>query len=165
MNMRALLFVVAWTIACQGNAVRAATATPNSSEAQAVALITKAQGYVKAHGLEAAYVEFNRLDSPFNSKSDINPNGDLYLYTLDFNGYQVVHGKNPKIRGKVMIDMRDSEGVPLIAQMAAKCRSPVGKGWVPYKWPHPITKEVESKIGYIERIEGTKVCLGTGVYK
>lgn len=164
MHIRTLWFITSLVMTCQGQWALAAGATANSSEAQALALIKRAQEYIKVHGLQASYAEFNRLDSPFNSKSDINPNGDLYLYTLDFDGYQVVHGKNPKIRGKVMIEMRDSEGTPLIAIMAAKCKSP-GRGWVPYKWPHPVTKEVEAKVGYIERIKGTKICLGTGVYK
>lgn len=136
-----------------------------STQAQAVALMKRAQAYVKTHGLEQAYIEFNRLDSPFNVQSDINPVGDLYLYSLDYQGYQEVHGKNPKIRGKVMIDMRDSEGVPLIKLMTEKCKSPAGRGWVDYRWPNPLTKDVEQKSGYVERVPGTKICLGTGIYK
>lgn len=161
MRMCATLFACLMGLFCSSQAVAAA----NSTEAQALALIQQAQAYIKKHGQDAAFAEFNRLDSPFNSLSDINPNADLYLYTLDYTGYQAVHGKNPKIRGKVMMEMRDSEGVPLIQLMVAKCKSSSGKGWVAYKWPHPISKEVEPKKGYVERIAGTKVCLGTGVYQ
>lgn len=165
MDLRVPLFVVLVGLAHCMPCAQAAGTNTNSSEAQALALIKLAQNYIKTHGLEAAYAEFNRLDSPFNSKSDINPNGDLYLYTLDFQGFQTVHGKNPKIRGKVMIDMLDSEGVPLIRNMVTKCKSAAGKGWVTYKWPHPVTQEVDVKRGYVERITGTKVCIGTGVYQ
>jgi signal transduction histidine kinase len=136
-----------------------------SSQADAVGLIKKAQEYIKANGLEKAYVEFNSLESPFNTKGDINKHSDLYLYTIDYTGLQVVHGKNPKIRGKVMIDMRDSEGVYLIKGLVDKCKGPEGKGWVDYKWPNPVSKNLEPKSGYIERIPGTEVCLGTGIYK
>lgn len=136
-----------------------------STQADAVALMKKAQEYIKTNGLEKAYVEFNNLESPFNVKSDINKHGDLYLYTTDFNGFQTVHGKNPKIRGKVMIDMRDSDGVYLIKGLIEACKSPAGKGWVDYKWPNPVSKNLEPKSGYIERIPGTDVCLGTGIYK
>lgn len=135
-----------------------------SSRDEALALIAKAQEYIRVHGLDASYAEFNRLDSPFNTRSPINTKGDLYLYTLDFHGYQVVHGKNPKIRGKVMIAMQDQNGTYLIREMAAKCKSP-GKGWVDYIWPHPITNALEPKAGYIERIPGTETCIGTGIYK
>ena len=136
-----------------------------SGSAEALALIKKAQEYIKTNGLEKAYEEFNKLDSPFNSKSAFNPNGDLYVFTTDFNGFQAVHGKNPKIRGKVMIDMRDAEGVYLIKGFVDKCKAPEGKGWVDYKWPHPINKSLEPKSGYIERIPGHEVCIGTGIYK
>jgi hypothetical protein len=136
-----------------------------SGQAEALALIKKAQEYIKANGLEKAYAEFNNLESPFNSKSAINPNGDLYVYNTDFNGLQLVHGKNPKIRGKVMIDMRDQEGVYIIKGLVDNCKSAAGKGWVDYKWPHPINKDLEPKSGYIERIPGTEQCIGTGIYK
>lgn len=165
--MNALIFIrcLVCGLIVAGASAAACGATERSGEIHALALIQKAQTYIKTNGLENSYAEFNRLDSPFNIKSDINPYGDLYLYTLDFNGYQSVHGKNPKIRGKVMIEMRDSEGVPLIKEMVEKCKGREGKGWVSYKWPHPISKEVEPKRGYVERIPNTTVCVGTGIYK
>lgn len=145
-------------------ATTALAQAPRSSEAEALALLDQAQTYVKRHGLDAAYREFNRLDSPYNSLSPLNPKGDLYLYTLDERGYQAVHGKNPKIRGKVMLDMRDADGVYLIRLLRDACMSPAGQGRVPYKWPHPVTHELAAKVGLIQRIPGTQVCLGTGVY-
>ncbi|MES2128619.1 MAG: cache domain-containing protein [Pseudomonadota bacterium] len=142
-----------------------AGAAERSTEADALALIKKAQEYIKANGMDKAIVEFNRLDSSFNAASDINKNGDLYLFMLDSKGYQAVHGKNPKIRGKVMIDMRDQDGVYLIRDMAALCTGSAGHGWVSYRWPNPVTKDLESKRGYVERIPGTDTCIGTGIYK
>lgn len=138
-----------------------------SGEAEALRLMAKAQDYLKMHGLDKAAAEFNRLDSPFNSKSAINPHGDLYLYSLAPDGFQIIHGKNPKIRGKVMIEMRDMDGVYLIRDMVRVCYStPAGKGWVNYKWPHPVTKVVEPKRGYVERVPGIpNLCLGTGIYR
>jgi cytochrome c len=141
-------------------------AIERSDERAATALLQKAQIYLQKNGLEKSIIEFNRLDSPFNVKSEINPNGDLYLYTLDSKGYQSVHGKNPKIRGKVMLEMRDIDGVYLIADMVKICfTSKEGKGWTKYRWPNPITKEVERKQGYVERVPGLDLCLGTGIYR
>ncbi|MFZ6742726.1 cache domain-containing protein [Undibacterium sp. JH2W] len=140
-----------------------AAAAERSTEAEAVALIQKAQEYIKKNGVEKSIVEFNKLDSPFNSTSDINKKGDLYIYTLDQKGFQAVHGKNPKIVGKTMIDMRDQDGVYLIKEMAEKCFS-AGKGWVAYRWPNPVTKDLEKKKGYVERVPGQDFCLGTGIY-
>ena len=134
-----------------------------STEAQAFALLTEAQAYIVQNGMEKAFVEFNRLDSPFNVKSEMNPNGDLYLYTVDFEGYQAVHGKNPKIRGKFMLEMQDKNKVSIIKEMAAQCKRE-RKGTLAYEWPNPITDIVEHKVGIHERIPGTEICLGTGIY-
>lgn len=143
-----------------------ALAIDRSDAKTAIALMQKAQTYLQKNGVEKAIIEFNRLDSPFNSKSAINPYGDLYLYTLDSKGFQSVHGKNPKIRGKVMLEMRDIDGVYLIESMVKICfSSKEGKGWTKYRWPNPVTKEVEPKQGYVERVPGMDLCLGTGIYQ
>lgn len=141
-------------------------ADPESSqEADAIQLLQLAQQYLQTHGVEASIVEFNRLDSPFNVKSAINPYGDMYLFTLDSKGYQRVHGKNPKIRNKVMLEMRDIDGVYLISLMVEACfNSKDGKGWVEYRWPHPITKTVQKKRGYVEKVKDADFCIGTGIY-
>ncbi|WP_395009648.1 cache domain-containing protein [Undibacterium sp.] len=141
-------------------------AIERSDAKMATGLMQKAQAYLQKNGAEKAIIEFNRLDSPFNSKSTINPYGDLYLYTLDSKGFQSVHGKNPKIRGKVMLEMRDIDGVYLIEAMVKICfSSKEGKGWTKYRWPNPVTKEVEPKQGYVERVPGMDLCLGTGIYQ
>ncbi|MBC3873234.1 cache domain-containing protein [Undibacterium flavidum] len=141
-------------------------AIERSDAKMAIALMQKAQTYLQQNGVEKAIIEFNRLDSPFNSKSTINPYGDLYLFTLDSKGYQAVHGKNPKIRGKFMLEMRDIDGVYLIEALVKICfSSKEGKGWTKYRWPNPITKEVEPKQGYAERVPGMDLCIGTGIYQ
>ena len=143
-----------------------ASAVDRSGAKMATQLITKAQSYIQQHGTDKAIIEFNRLDSPFNSKSGINPYGDLYLYTLDRKGFQSVHGKNPKIRGKIMLEMRDIDGLYLIRDMVKICfESKDGRGWTKYRWPNPVTKEVEPKQGYVERVPGMDLCLGTGIYQ
>ena len=143
-----------------------ASADERSNKDDALALIKKAQSYLKENGLEKATVEFNNPDSPFNSKSDINKHGDLYIYSTDPKGFQVIHGKNARIRGTNKFDMRDQDGVYLIREFVKLCfESKEGKGWVNYRWPNPVTKDMEAKIGYVERVPGTDLCLGTGIYK
>ena len=111
-------------------AAAGAMAQEQSTAAEATSWLRKAQQYIKANGVEEAYVEFNRLESPFNSENDINKTDDLYLFTTDYTGLQTAHGKNPKILGKIMIDMRAYEGVYLIEGLIEKCKSAEGKGWV-----------------------------------
>ena len=154
-----------WTMDVAAQSQYPAPQRQASVEADAVQLLKLAQQYIQTYGVEAAVVEFNRLDSPFNVKSAINPYGDMYLYTLDPTGFQRVHGKNPKIRNKVMIEMRDSDGVYLIRQLVEACfASKDGRGWVEYRWPHPVHKSVQKKRGYVEKIADLELCIGTGIY-
>ena len=44
-------------------------AVEKSTEAEAIALMQKAQDYIKKNGFEKAIIEFNRLDSPFKPGS------------------------------------------------------------------------------------------------
>jgi signal transduction histidine kinase len=136
-----------------------------STEEEAVALVQLAQAYLRENGLAKATVEFNHMDSPFNVVSPINKKGDLYIWSIDSKGLQIIHGKNPKVQGKNVIDMRDVDGIFLIRELMARCYSPSGKGWVSYKWMHPITRETEHKRGYVERVPGMDLCLGSGVYR
>ena len=142
-----------------------AFAAEKSVEADAVALIAKAQEYIKKNGLEKATAEFNNLESPFNVKSDINKVGDLYIFSMDSKGFQAIHGKNPRIRGKVNWEMKDLNGVALIQELIKVCVSKEGKGWVNYHWPNPVSNNLEPKRGYAEKVPGVDLCLGTGIYK
>lgn len=163
MKLTFYLLAIATTFLAFTNA---SFAIEKSTETEAIALLQQAQDYLKKNGLEKSLIEFNRLDSPFNTYSTINKKGDLYLFSTDSKGFQSVHGKNPKIRGKIMLDMRDIDGVFLIQNFVKICfHSKQGKGWTTYRWPNPITKEVEAKRAYVEKVPALDLCLGTGIYK
>jgi hypothetical protein len=136
-----------------------------SDEADAINLLKKVQAYVKTNGSQKALAEFNDLSSPFNKQGAINRFGDLYLYGTNSAGEQIVHGKNPKMRGKQLNEVRDIDGVYFIQEFNKKCfHTPEGKGWISYRFPNPLTKIVERKKGYVERIPGEDICIGTGIY-
>jgi cytochrome c len=141
-------------------------AVERSTAEEAVALVDKAIDYLKKNGKEKSIAEFNNLTSPFNSASDINKKGDLYLVMFDAGKVgtgQLVHGKNPKIVGKDLSELRDADGVYLFREIFKTCHSPSGKGWVSYKWPNPVNKAVEDKQTYVVRVDD--LCIGTGIYK
>jgi signal transduction histidine kinase len=140
-------------------------AQARSTAAEAIALVDAAITYMNANGLENSITEFNNLASPFNSVSALNKNGDLYLFMFHANkgGVQIVHGKNPKLPGRDVIDMRDADGTYLIREIIKMCNQPSGKGWVNYKWPNPVTKNIEEKQSYIVKYKD--ICIGTGIYR
>jgi cytochrome c len=106
----------------------AAGAAPHT-KADAQAMVQKASAFIKANGREKALAEFNNPQGGFVK-------GDLYLFATDFNGVILAHA-NPKMVGKNLIDLRDSDGklfVRGLIETAVK-----GGGWYGYKWVNPAT--------------------------
>ena len=71
------------------------------------------------------------------------------------------HGNNPKMIGKSLIDLKVGDKY-VVKEMIAVALSK-GKGWVDYQWPNPVTKDLEMKSSYVEKIDDYFV--GCGIYK
>ncbi|MCV2367806.1 cache domain-containing protein [Roseateles oligotrophus] len=141
------------SIACASLAF-AQRATPED----AVAMVKKGAAYLKAHGKEKALAAFNDQKGEFVK-------GELYFFVYGTNGDGIVlaHGQNPKMLGKKLIDMRDPDGLFVIRDMTAIANSPEGKGWYKYKWPNTLTRAVETKLSYVERVGD--IWIGCGIYQ
>lgn len=123
-----------------------------ADEAQAMA--KKAVAYVKANGKDKAIAAFNDSKGEFIK-------GDLYVFMFTMDGVAVAHGQNPKMVGKNLIDMKSGDTL-LIREFIKIAKGP-GSGWFSYKWPNSITKAMEDKSSYIERVDDHFI--GVGVYK
>jgi len=134
----------------------AVAAAERGSADEAVAMVKKAIAYMKEHGKEKAFAEFgNMSNAQFHDR-------DLYIFVYDMNGNNVAHGNNPKMVGKNLLEMKDHDGKFIIKGFIDVANSK-GKGWVDYKWPNPVTKAVEQKSGYIEKVDN--LIVGSGIYK
>jgi len=133
-----------------------ALAADKGSPDEAVAMVKKAVALIKSDGKEKA---FAAISDPANTTFH---DRDLYIYVYDLNGVALAHGNNPKMVGKPLIGLKDNEGKPMIKEMVDLAKSK-GKGWVDFKWPNPVTKAVEAKSGYIEKVDDMLV--GSGIYK
>ncbi|HJU99148.1 MAG TPA: cache domain-containing protein [Burkholderiaceae bacterium] len=131
-------------------------ASEQGTPEQAVAMVKRAVTLIKSDGRPRAFAAIADMANPaFHER-------DLYIYVYDLNGVNLAHGNNPKMVGKPLIGLRDVEGKPIIQEMV-KLVTTSGKGWVDYKWPNPVTHAVETKSGYVERLDDMLV--GSGVYK
>lgn len=123
---------------------------------EAVAMVKKAAAMIKADGKEKAFAAFaDPANKDFHDR-------DLYVFVYDLNGVNLAHGNNPKMVGKNLLGMKDQEGKALIHEMVEVAKSK-GKGWVDYKWPNPVTKSIEAKSSYVEKVDD--VLVGAGIYK
>lgn len=136
----------------------AAIAAEKGSRDEAVALVKKAAAYLKENGKEKAFAEFNKADGPFVDR-------DLYIfaYSAGGDGTNLAHGANPKLIGKNLLDLRDADGKAIVKSFIEVGNGKTGSGWVDYKWANPVTKAVEPKTSYVEKVGD--VILGSGVYK
>lgn len=141
-----------FALTLQGSALAAGD---RGSADEAVALVKKAIAYIKDNGKEKGYAEISNAKGQFVDR-------DLYLFVFDLTGKNLAHGANPKLIEKNLIDLKDADGKAIIRSFLEVANSK-GKGWIDYKWPSPVTKAVEPKSTYVEKIGD--VVIGCGIYK
>ncbi|WP_292936429.1 cache domain-containing protein [Noviherbaspirillum sp.] len=135
--------------------VAAANAGDKGTKEEAVALAHKAIAFYKANGKEKAFAEVSNKTGQFIDR-------DMYVYILDANGIMMAHGANEKLIGKDLTNLKDADGKFFAQELIAHTKSKK-IGWVDYKWPNPVTKQIESKTTYIEPFDGYGFAVG--VYK
>jgi cytochrome c len=124
----------------------------------ATALIKKVISYYKANGKEKTFAAINEQNPEFKYK-------DLYVFgSIAKEGLPLsAHGANPRMVGKDMTELKDADGFPFAKKISEIGLSKEGKGWVDYKWPNPVTKAIEAKSTYVERVDD--VYFAVGIYK
>jgi cytochrome c len=133
----------------------AAQATGGANKDEAVAMVKQAVAFIKDQGPQKAYPEITNKASKFHDR-------DLYVVVYQLDGKVLAHGSNAKFVGKDLIDAQDVDGKPYVkerVELAAKHAS----FWQDYKFVNPVSKKVEPKQMYCEKLENTAVC--AGIYK
>jgi cytochrome c len=129
----------------------------NGTKAEAQAMAKKAAAYIKSVGTEKAFAEINTQGGQFHDR-------DLYVFVGNLKGVWQAHGQNAKLIGRDLSELKDADGKPFIKEILKVAES--GKGaWVDYKWTNPVTKAVEAKTSWIERVPGTDLFAAVGAYQ
>jgi cytochrome c len=124
---------------------------------EAKAFAEKGAAFWKANGKDKAIAEFNNASGQFVK-------GDLYIFAQDFNGVMLANAGNPKLAGQNHLEVKDPTGKFFVKEMIALVKSK-GSGWVEYSWTNPLTKKVQPKKTWIQRIEGTDIYVGCGIFQ
>jgi signal transduction histidine kinase len=132
-----------------------AYAAERGTAEEAVAMAKKAIAYLKANGREKAFAEINDPRGQFTDR-------DLYVVVYDLNGKNLAHGQNARMIGKDLIDIRDGDGKYYMRERIEIIKTK-GKGWQDYKFLDPLTKKIEPKSMYIEKVDD--LIVGCGIYK
>ena len=97
--------------------------------------------------------EDNGLQSMLNYYNSVASfEGQWYLFATDANDVYHVHPLIPRLIGTDIKDVVGSDGYKLGVELA-KAKEGVGV-WEEYLWPHPVTGQEVSKVGYAVRKDG-----------
>lgn len=152
MNLKHLaLAAVAISFALSAPGAHAGNATADD----AVAMVKKAVAYIKANGKDKGYAEITNKQGKFIDR-------DLYVVVYGMDGTVLAHGANDKMVGKNLIDLKDIDGKAFVRERVDLAKTN-NTFWQDYKFTDPVTKKIEPKRMYCERLEDTVVC--GGIYK
>jgi signal transduction histidine kinase len=132
-----------------------ASSFANATKDDAVSMVKKGVAFIKANGKDKGYAEIGNKQGQF-------VHDDLYLTVYGMDGTVRAHGANAKMVGKNLIDLKDIDGKPFVkerVEMAAAKPT----FWQDYKFTNPVSKKIEPKSAYCERLDDEIVC--GGVYK
>lgn len=133
----------------------AAAAGGGATKEEATAMVKKAVSFIKEQGSDKAYAEINNKSGRFTDR-------DLYIVVYQLDGKVLAHGANQKFVGKDMSEAQDVDG-KLYVKERIEMANKQPSFWQDYKFVNPVSKKVEPKQMYCERLENTAVC--GGVYK
>ena len=153
MNIRAIVPLGAAAIVTAlylagGNIVSADPATKD----EAVAMVQKAVASIKSEGAEKAYAEISNPSGKFVDR-------DLYIVVYGLDGLVLAHGANASRVGTNQIDDKDPDGKAFVKERVELAKQQPSF-WQTYKFMNPVTKKVEPKQMYCERLAETAVCGG-----
>ena len=133
----------------------AASAAEHATAKEAEAMVKKGVAFIKTSGKEKGYAEITSKESPFKDR-------DLYLVVYGLDGKVWAHGANEKMVGRNLLDLKDIDGKEFVRERVELAKAK-GSFWQDYKFTNPVSKKVEPKSAYCERLEETVVC--GGIYK
>ena len=151
-NLSTSLAAIALAVAGLGQAAQAAD---NATADEAVKMVKKGVAFIKANGKDKGYAEISNKGGQFTDR-------DLYLVVYGLDGVVRAHGANEKMIGKNLIELKDVDGKAFVKERVDLAQSK-GTFWQDYKFTNPVTKKIEPKRMYCEKLDDAVVC--GGVYK
>jgi len=136
-----------------------APARTRGTDAEAGAMLDRAERFLGRHGVNAAAEAFGDREGAFIDR-------DLYPMLLDRDGVMVAHGWTPSLNGSNLIDLRDVDG-KLFMREALDTVERQGRADVTYQWLDPLSGQIAQKTMHARRLilNGKPYTLAVGVYR
>ena len=85
---------------------------------------------------------------------------DLYITVFDMSGKTLSHGANPRMVGKDNINLQDGNGKFHVKERLEIARAK-GRGQQEFAFLNPMTKQIEPKLMFFERMDDIVVACGS----
>jgi signal transduction histidine kinase len=120
---------------------------------EAKALLARAVAHVKSVGKDKAMADFMQKPGPWVDR-------DLYITVFDMNGKTLAHGANSRLVGKDNLNMQDANGKYHVKERLEIAKAK-GKGQQEFAFLNPMTKQIEPKVMFFEKLEDIVVACGS----
>ena len=130
-------------------------AADNATKEEATAMVKKGIAFIRSNGKDKGYGEISNKGGKFTDR-------DLYLVVYGLDGTVRAHGANEKMIGKNLIELKDVDGKAFVKERVELAQSK-GTFWQDYKFTNPVSKKIEPKSMYCEKLDDAAVC--GGIYK
>ena len=117
------------------------------------AMLVKAMAHIKAVGRDKAFADFMTKPGPWVDR-------DLYITVFDMTGKTLAHGANARLVGKDNINMQDANGKYHVKERLEIAKAK-GKGQQEFAFLNPMTKQIEAKLMFFERMDDIVVACGS----
>jgi cytochrome c len=119
---------------------------------EAVTMVKSAVAFIQEQGPEKAYAEIGNRSGRFVDR-------DLYIVVLSHDGRVLAHGANQDLIGTDQNQAKDIDG-KLFVKERIELAEKQTSFWQNYQSMNPVSKDVQAKEMYCERLNDTIVCGG-----
>lgn len=127
---------------------------PRATASQAMALLEQA--------VAAMQKDSRRAMADFGDLNGAYVQDDLYVFVVDSRDMKMVaHGSLPQLVGSDSRKLTDANGRHIVVEMAQKLRD-ADRAELDYTWRNPVTRQVESKRTFIQKVD--QHIVGVGYY-
>ncbi|MHA4867950.1 cache domain-containing protein [Duganella sp. PWIR1] len=139
--MRKLINYLVLALACiLAGPLRAADL---GSQEEAVAMVHKAVAMLAESGKDKTIAEANNPKGRFVDR-------DLYVVIHDLHGKVLANPVLPRMVGVDLSGVKDVDGKMFIKERLDMLKTATS-GWIDFKWPNSVTKNIEKRSVYFER--------------
>ena len=125
----------------------------HANPSDALSLVRKSIAYYRKFGREHLVRALSDRQGEFCK-------GDLYAFVFDRSMALLAHPMRPEMVGHNLLDRKDWAGGKHLTREIQSLAETEGSGWIDYEYENPLSKQLDRKTTYVERVDDLIICAG-----